>query len=529
MKRDCFILSLIAIFIYAHSFAQPVIKYQRTLGGSADDNFSCMDRTSDGGLIAGGTSYSGISRQKTDTSRGGADYWIIKFNNKGNKLWDKTFGGNANDMLTAVQQTSDGGYILGGYSYSNKSGEKSEDRIGFPDYWIVKLDNKGNKQWDKTIGIADESGFDYGIFLKSLQQVRDGGYILAGVLGGDDDYSEPVLLVKLDSLGNTEWDTTFGGEVFTAVVQQTADDGYILGGSNYNRGIDEEYYYAYKLDKQGKTEWNKIYNIAEGYLSTLTALVQLKNGGYLLGGYSDGDKFGVKTEYSRGGYDYWLLEIDSSGNVKGDKTIGGSNNDNLSSMYLTDDGGIILGGYSTSNASAEKTENNRGGDDDNDYWVVKLDSLRNIQWDKTVGGTEPDYLYSIKQVAPNQYVLGGYSSSGKSGDKTQPSRGGNDYWGVVLDYILPINLTADQPIQASDYTPYQKSKGFTAYPNPTKDRIIIQSTGKATYTLMNTEGKVVAAQTLNGNSVMHVANLPAGIYYLKNTTSGETKKIVIEK
>src|SRR5438128_2088681 len=132
MKRDYFILSLIAICIYAYSFAQPVIKYQRTLGGSADDNFSCMDRTSDNGLIAGGTSYSGISRQKTDTSRGGADYWIIKFDNKGNKQWDKTIGGIADDMLVAVQQTSDGGYVLGGYSYSNKSGDKSEDRIGFP-------------------------------------------------------------------------------------------------------------------------------------------------------------------------------------------------------------------------------------------------------------------------------------------------------------------------------------------------------------------------------------------------------------
>jgi hypothetical protein len=118
---------------------------------------------------------------------------------------------------------------------------------------------------------------------------------------------------------------------------------------------------------------------------------------------------------------------------------------------------------------------------------VKLDSQRNIQWDKTVGGTEPDYLYSIKQVAPNQYLLGGYSASGKSGDKTQPSRGGNDYWGVVLDYIPSIYLTADKPIVASDYMLSQKTKVFTAYPNPTKNRIIIQNTGKATYTLTNDE------------------------------------------
>ena len=468
MKHDCFTLSLIAICMFTHSFAQPIIKYQRTLGGSNDDNFSCMDRTRDSGMIAGGTSYSGISRQKTDTSRGGADYWIIKLDKKGNKQWDKTIGGSSNDFLVAIQQTRDGGYVLGGYSYSNKSGDKSANRIGFPDYWIVKLDTKGNKLWDKAIGVPD--GY-YSKILKSLQQTRDGGYILAGVQFGEEEYSEPVQVVKLDSLGNTEWDTAFGNESVTAVIQQTADDGYILGGSNYNRGLDEEYYTVRKFDKQGSTVWNKDYHILEGYLSVLTALVQMKNGDYLLGGYSNGDKFGVKTEASRGGYDYWLLQIDSLGTVKDDKTIGGNDNDQLMSMDLTDDGGLILGGYSTSNASAEKTENNWDSSrlNTNDYWVVKLDSKKMIQWDKTVGGVDQDYLYSIKQIAPDQYLLGGYSLSGVSGDKTQPSRGGSDYWGVVLNYITTPYPIANNAIKTYGYTFSPKSNAFH---NPLKDKMI---------------------------------------------------------
>jgi hypothetical protein len=167
------------------------------------------------------------------------------------------------------------------------SGEKSENTIGFPDFWIVKLDKNHNIQWDKTFGISVKIG--HRNIFKSLQQTRDGGYVLAGILAGDD-YSEPFLLVKLDAMGNTQWDTTIGGEGVTAVIQQTGDNGYILGGSNYNRGLDETYYKAIKLDRFGHIQWNKEYRVAEGYLSYLNAVVQIKDG-YILGGYSDGDAF----------------------------------------------------------------------------------------------------------------------------------------------------------------------------------------------------------------------------------------------
>jgi hypothetical protein len=96
---------------YANAFAQPVIKAQKTAGGSADDNFSCMALTTDGGVIEGGTSYSGKSGNKTDTSRGGSDYWIVKFDKQGNKQWDKTIGGSSDDVLVSIEQTSDSGYV----------------------------------------------------------------------------------------------------------------------------------------------------------------------------------------------------------------------------------------------------------------------------------------------------------------------------------------------------------------------------------------------------------------------------------
>src|SRR5262245_6668663 len=124
MKSKIYTL-LFAGIICSTAFAQPVIKWQKVLGGSEDDELSCMVRTRDGGLILGGSSGSDSSFEKTENSRGIYDYWIVKLDGKGNIQWDKTIGGSGSDYLSSVQQTSDDGYILGGSSNSSISGEKT--------------------------------------------------------------------------------------------------------------------------------------------------------------------------------------------------------------------------------------------------------------------------------------------------------------------------------------------------------------------------------------------------------------------
>src|SRR5437870_906786 len=116
MKSFTFFLSV--LFIVSSTIAQTGVAWQKTAGGNSTDNLSCMSLTSDSGFIVGGWSYSGLSGEKTDTSRGYADYWIIKFNKEGVIQFDKTIGGNGYDQLNTIQQTSDGGYILGGKSSS---------------------------------------------------------------------------------------------------------------------------------------------------------------------------------------------------------------------------------------------------------------------------------------------------------------------------------------------------------------------------------------------------------------------------
>ena len=108
--------------------------------------------SADGGYLLGGSSYSGLGADKSEASRGGGDYWVVKIDAAGNKLWDKTFGGTGVDDLRSIVTSADGGYLLGGSSYSGIGADKSEASRGIYDYWVVKIDAAGNKLWDKTFG-----------------------------------------------------------------------------------------------------------------------------------------------------------------------------------------------------------------------------------------------------------------------------------------------------------------------------------------------------------------------------------------
>src|SRR5262249_23725055 len=134
---------------------------------------------------------------------------------------------------------------------------------------------------------------------------------------------------------------------------------------------------------------------------------------------------GEKTENSRGGYDYWVVKTDSSGNVQWDKTMGSSTNDWTCYAYQTKDNGYIIGGSSDSYPGNEQKGFRRGNFD---YWLIKLDSLQNIQWDKTIGGGRLDQLTSLQQTIDGGYILGGYSESAISYEKSEKNRGDNDYW-----------------------------------------------------------------------------------------------------
>ena len=165
-------LFVLGMLLVATSTAQYSTTSQKAVGGFDFDELMKMIKTKDGGFLAGGGSYSNASGQKSENSRGGKDYWVVKYAENGMIKWDKTIGGNNDDNLTA--QTSDGGYALIGTSNSDISGEKSQTCRGGSDWWLVKLDKNGNVKWNKTIG---GSGFEY---IDYVLQADDGSFVLAG-------------------------------------------------------------------------------------------------------------------------------------------------------------------------------------------------------------------------------------------------------------------------------------------------------------------------------------------------------------
>jgi len=184
--------------------------WQKTFGGWYDDAAYSIKQTTDGGYIVAGWTESFGSGLK--------DVYILKLNSKGEVEWQKTFGGEKDDGANSIQQTKDGGYIIAGWTKSSGS--------GYEDFYILKLNSKGEVEWQKTFGGEKDDGAN------SIQQTKDGGYIVAGRTGSFGSGGYDACAIKLNSKGGVEWQKTFGGWYDDAAysIKQTTDGGYIVAG-----------------------------------------------------------------------------------------------------------------------------------------------------------------------------------------------------------------------------------------------------------------------------------------------------------
>ncbi|HKS36447.1 MAG TPA: hypothetical protein VJW76_04600, partial [Verrucomicrobiae bacterium] len=158
----------------------PPIQWQHSFGGSDYDYLYSLEPTTDGGYILGGLSYSPTNGNKTSPHVGGsfnADVWLIRLNASGQKVWERAFGGNENENALSVKQTADGGFIVAGWSASGPSGNKTSPHLGWEDGWVIRLDAQGNKLWERTFG-----GGLWEFFFQ-VHELPDGGFILGGLSG----------------------------------------------------------------------------------------------------------------------------------------------------------------------------------------------------------------------------------------------------------------------------------------------------------------------------------------------------------
>ncbi|MEM1321864.1 MAG: hypothetical protein AAGG75_16510, partial [Bacteroidota bacterium] len=453
--RKGHILSLAFLLLSIILPAQSIVEWDKAYGGNMNEELTALQQTDDGGYILGGLTVSGISGDVTEVSPGGSDYWMLKVDALGNVQWDKRFGGNSFEFSQTLIQTSDGGYLIGGWSPSGISGDKTEALRGFwgTDYWLVKTDASGNKIWDRTFGGSTNDQ------LWEVRETHDGGYILVGLSDSpnDNDKTEAskggfdFWVIKINSAGTKVWDRTIGGTGTDMAfsVRQTPDRGFIIGGlsdspvsgdkSEPSQGSID--FWVVKLDSMGVKQWDRTFGGA-GNDQLLSIETTLDNG-YILGGWSQSDIGGHKTESNRGGSDFWIIKTDSNGNLQWDKTIGGDDKDELRSISQNSKGTYVLGGYSASGISGDKTQASQGMDD---YWIVFVSATGQLLYEQSFGGSGADVMYAMTPTTDNSYLLGGISSSTDDGDRSDPTLGGNDQWVIKLLCDPSITLANDTSV-----------------------------------------------------------------------------------
>ncbi|RDC64887.1 T9SS type A sorting domain-containing protein [Adhaeribacter pallidiroseus] len=517
---------------------QPVTTaWNRRYGGSGTDNLTSTIKTQDGGYLSGGYTNSGVSGDKSQNSQGKNDYWIVKSDKNGKKLWDKRYGGSGEDYLNRVIQTADDGYLLAGSSFSGKSGDKSQASKGNRDYWLVKTDQLGNKEWDKTYGGSGEEE------LVKVIQLASGEYVLGGFsnspISGDKTQapqgSSDYWLVKISKNGTIIWDQRYGGSMEEKLGSfiETPDGGFLLGGSSLSGKTGDKTqssqgaidYWVVKTDKQGRLVWEKTYGGSKADQVYSVGMNSAKN--YFISGTSSSGKSGDKTQASQGGKDYWLVTLDENGNKLWDRTYGGDKDDELRASTFTSKGHYILAGHSSSEASGDKTQDSQG---ESDYWVVAVDEQGNKVQDLRYGGSGTEELRTVTQTKDGGLLLGGRSNSGVSGDRTQPSQGSTDYW-LVKVAPTPNSLVAARTASLlTEVTGAAAPLGnFQAYPNPFQDKITIsfslETTQSVHLEVLDSRGRKVATLfqgQAQANQVYQIEwpakNQTSGLYLLRLQT-----------
>ncbi|HYV93274.1 MAG TPA: T9SS type A sorting domain-containing protein [Chitinophagales bacterium] len=447
------LIALIALCEICKSQNSLVKQWDYRFGYNNTDRIRTVLQTKDGGYILNGESVSPAGGDKTQASWGGWDYWVVKLDSEGTMQWNKDFGGTEDDVLYSLQQTKDGGYILGGTTISGISGDKIQTLVGGTDYWIIKLDSTGNEQWQKDFGGTDNDA------LTSIGQTKDDGYILGGYsysgIGGDKSQASwggwDYWIIKVDSIGTIEWDKDFGGTAHDVLysIEQAPDGGYIVGGKSASAiggdktqnawGYDD--YWIVKLDSTGAKQWDRDYGGTDN--DFLTSLQQTTDGGYILGGLSASGMNGDKSQESWGSEDYWIVKLDSAGDKQWDRDFGGlSDEEDFGNVRQTFDGGFLVVGTSYSGIGGDKTENNLGVEN---AWIIKTDSLGIKQWDMTLFTNGHDEGAFGMQNDNGCYVFVSYTDAEIGGYKTQPSWGGSDYWIIKFcdtTIATAVNLTS---------------------------------------------------------------------------------------
>ncbi len=371
-----FLIGVKILIITENVFSQPSIQWMKTFGGSNIDLGNDVKQTSGGGyIIAGYTRSYGTAA--------GRNAMIIKTDSYGNAIWIKGYGGDNDEEANGIIGTSDGGFVVAGYSNSGGAGLK--------DFYVLKVDSSGSEVWNTQFGGSnDEEAY-------SIELAHDGNFIVAGATSSFTNGGRDVYVAKISTDGNIVWTRNYGGLSTDGAydIKRTSDNGFIITGWTASFGADIlGNALLLKIDSAGNQLWYKHFggNDVDRGLS----VEETSDGGFIIAGNT--------SSFGSGLYDVYLIKTDGNGNLQWSKTFGGSGRDYGTSIKQTPDGNYIIAGYTLSYGAGNE-----------DVWLIKTDSNGNKIWDLTLGGSAADVGNSVLIVPDGSYVVCGYTLSQGAG------------------------------------------------------------------------------------------------------------------
>jgi predicted secreted protein len=333
----------------------------------------------------------------------GRNVLLIRTDSFGNPVWINGYGGNNDEEGNSVIQTSDGGFVVCGYTKSFGSGGN--------DVYMIKVDSSGNFLWNRFFGgTSDEEAY-------SMVQTDDGGFVLAGATSSFGAGSRDIWLIKTDANGNQQWTKTIGGLSSDGArsISKTNDGGFIITGWTYSYGPGSlGNLWLVKTDSSGNMQWNKFFGGSD--VDRGLSVKQLNNGEYILTGYT--------ASFGAGLDDMYFIKTDDVGNLISQNTFGGSGRDYGNCIIHSSDNGFVIAGYTLSFGA--------GGDD---VFIVKTDSSGlNVQWTKVLGGAYSDVANYLIETSDGGYVTVGHTLSFGAGL--------HDVWLIKLASIIPVEISS---------------------------------------------------------------------------------------
>ncbi len=364
------------------------IIWDKAIGGLDQDEIHGLSVGLNNSIVISGETRSDSSCEISTFIRGGSDLWTCIIDSTGNKLLDNRYGSSSNETGGKLIRSNNGDYLIFGGSSGGISGDKTTPGYGNKDFWLVRTDSLGSKLWDRTYG-GNDIELTNSLYEYFISSVKDNHFLIGGrsyswisgtISVNGYGYSD-AWVAKLDSVGNVIWDKRFGGsDVEFASKMIEVNDGYLLLGASWSKtggtisdtGIAYQDVWIVKIDTAGNQLWEKRYGGIDDDFGI--DIQEGPDGGFWVLGVTDSPAGYDVSEPSYGDGDYWIFKIDSVGNKIWDKRFGGPGVNQASSFIIMPDSSIFICGYAEAGISSVKTDSGNGS---YDYWIVHFNYYNN--------------------------------------------------------------------------------------------------------------------------------------------------------